>query len=113
MTDGMRVATEVRRRMDEAQRELDKNNVPGHRTDDDDDDDEGIGSSELGNEFPAEYAIGSRPVRSSDRDLLDGADAGAGTKDHTDSLLDMESGRGSTIVSDGASRGAGILEFSS
>lgn len=110
VTDGMRVATEVRRRMDEAQRELDKNGVPGHRTDDEEDDEDGIGSSDLGNELRGDYAIGSRPVRSSDRDLLDGADAEAGTKDHTDSSVDMESGRGGTLTDDAA---AGILEFSS
>lgn len=113
VTDGMRVATEVRRRMDEAQRELDKNGVPGHRTDDEEDEEDGIGSSDLGNELRGDYAIGSRPVRSSDRDLLDGADAGAGTKDHTDSSVDMESGRGSTLVGDAASQEAAILEFSS
>jgi len=55
VTDGMRVAAEVKRRMDEAQKELDRGGVTrGTEEDDDDDEDEG------------------------GRDLLEGADAEAG-----------------------------------
>jgi hypothetical protein len=74
VTDGMRVAAEVRRRMDEAQKEMEKNAVG--RPDDDDEDDEGYESRTSG-------AYGGdaerRSVRSEDRDLLEGADAEAGS----------------------------------
>ena len=94
VTDGMRVAAEVRRRMEEAQRELEKNALPGQRAgggddDDDDDDDEpipGFESRTLG--VAGRSSTGGRgggyggdaerrSVRSSDRDLLAGADAEA------------------------------------
>ncbi|CAK7566809.1 MAG: GTPase activating protein (GAP) [Sporothrix epigloea] len=68
VTDGMRVAAEVRKRMEEAQRELEKNAVPGQArqtdADDDDDDDDVAVSTFSGN-------------RSSDLDILEGADAEA------------------------------------
>jgi len=70
VTDGMRVAAEVRKRMEEAQRELERNAVPGQRDDDEEDEDE-----------PGPRSAGDterRSVRSSDRDLLEGADADAG-----------------------------------
>lgn len=70
VTDGMRVAAEVRRRMDEAQKELEKNAV--NRPDDDEDDDEGYDIPRASN-GDAER----RSVRSEDRDLLEGADAEA------------------------------------
>jgi hypothetical protein len=56
VTDGMRVASEVRRRMDEAQKEIDKGaSTRGTEDESDDDEEEGVG------------------------DLLDGADALAGS----------------------------------
>lgn len=72
VTDGMRVAAEVRRRMDEAQKELEKNAV--NRPDEDEDDEEGYDPRSAGG-FDAEH----RSVRSEDRDLLEGADAEAGS----------------------------------
>lgn len=71
VTDGMRVAAEVKRRMDEAQKELEKNATG--RGDDDEEDDEGddVGRPSVGD---AER----RSVRSEDMDLLDGMDAEAG-----------------------------------
>lgn len=74
VTDGMRVATEVRRRMDEAQKEIDKGASTRGTEDDDDDDDEEEGG----------------------RDLLEGAEADAGSAgrkesgagDRGESLLD-------------------------
>ena len=79
VTDGMRVAQEVVRRMEEAQKELERNALPGQRNDEDEDEDEedpitpGPGKS-------AAYRGDAerRSVRSSDRDLLSGADADAG-----------------------------------
>ncbi|TAQ84522.1 hypothetical protein B7494_g7163 [Chlorociboria aeruginascens] len=72
VTDGMRVAAEVRRRMDEAQKELEKNAV--QRPDDDDEEEEGYD----GGRTPT-YGRDAerRSVRSEDRDLLEGADAEA------------------------------------
>ncbi|KAI0201817.1 TBC-domain-containing protein [Astrocystis sublimbata] len=75
VTDASRVAVEVRRRMEEAQRELEKNAMPGQRDEDDEDDEDLQGSIR-----PSGYGGDAerRSVRSSDRDLLDGADADAG-----------------------------------
>lgn len=73
LTDGMRVAAEVRRRMDEAQKEMEKNAI--HRPhDEDDEEDEGYDARPSGT-----YNGDSerRSVRSEDRDLLEGADAEA------------------------------------
>jgi len=86
VTDGMRVAVEVRRRMDDAQKELDRGAAT--RGTEDEEDEEG------------EDHAG---------DLLEGAEAdagGGGTKvEHGDpSLLDMnKSGEGPSVTSDAAS----------
>lgn len=72
VTDGMRVATEVRRRMDEAQKEMEKNAV---QRPEDDEEDEGDYDPRSAGGFDAEH----RSVRSEDRDLLEGADAEAGS----------------------------------
>ncbi|KAK5170632.1 GTPase activating protein (GAP) [Saxophila tyrrhenica] len=67
VTDGMRVAAEVRRRMDEAQKELDKGaSTRGIEDDDDDDGDEG------------------------GRDLLEGAEADAGVERKGESARSRE-----------------------
>jgi hypothetical protein len=68
VSDGMRVASEVKRRMDEAQRDMEKNALG--RDDDDDDDDEGEGRGQ-GPE--------GRSVREGDRDLLGGVEAEVGS----------------------------------
>lgn len=80
VTDGMRVAAEVRKRMEEAQRELEKNALPGQANDEDDEDDDlgipGIGgNSGSGGNSGGRGASGS--VSSRDLDLLSGADAEA------------------------------------
>ncbi|KAK3394013.1 hypothetical protein B0H63DRAFT_385593 [Podospora didyma] len=81
VTDGMRMAAEVRRRMEEAQRELEKNAVPGQRNDEDEDEDEEDVGFERGSAAGKTLTYGGdaerRSVRSSDRDLLAGADAEA------------------------------------
>lgn len=69
VSDGMRVAGEVRKRMDEAQREMEKNAI-AHRHDDEDEEDRGMGG--YGEETDR------RSVREADRDLLEGAEADAG-----------------------------------
>ncbi|KAK6860311.1 hypothetical protein PG995_003947 [Apiospora arundinis] len=75
VTDASRVAAEVRRRMEEAQRELEQNAVPGQRDEEEDEDEDlRVPKSAGGYGGDAER----RSVRSSDLDLLDGADAEAG-----------------------------------
>jgi Ca2+-binding EF-hand superfamily protein len=70
VTDGMRVAAEVKRRMDEAQRELEKNATARDEYDDDEDGEDGGRASEsYGGDAER------RSVREGDRDLLTGADA--------------------------------------
>ncbi|CZR63724.1 related to Mac1p interacting protein (MIC1 protein) [Phialocephala subalpina] len=74
VTDGMRVAAEVRRRMDEAQKELEKNAV--HRPgDDEEDEEEGYDGTHTSSTYGGDAE--RRSVRSEDRDLLEGADAEA------------------------------------
>ena len=84
VTDGMRVAAEVRRRMEEAQRELERNAVPGQaqqQEEEDDEDEEVPGFERSGKEGGGggRYLDAERrSVRSVDRDLLSGVDAEAG-----------------------------------
>ncbi|KAK3310841.1 uncharacterized protein B0T15DRAFT_426510 [Chaetomium strumarium] len=86
VTDGMRVAAEVRRRMEEAQRELEKNALasggqqPGQQRggDDDDEDEDEDGTGFTSDRASTRSGKVGRSVRSSDRDLLTGADAEAG-----------------------------------
>ena len=75
VTDGMRVAAEVRRRMDEAQKEMEKNAV--HRPEDEEDEDEGYDGTRTSGAYGGDAE--RRSVRSEDRDLLEGADAEAGS----------------------------------
>ena len=75
VTDGMRVAAEVRRRMDEAQKEIERN-ATGGPEDDDDDENEAI---DLGAEAELKTpGSAQKPrVREGDRDLLENAEAEA------------------------------------
>ena len=83
VTDGMRVASEVRRRMEEAGRELDRasggaGGAPGR--DDDDDDDEHDDGAATDSERRS-----VRSIRTADMDLLEGAEAaefGAADRPH-------------------------------
>ena len=106
VTDASRVAAEVRRRMEEAQRELEKNALPGQK-----DDDGAQGGRVLAGGAYAGDAE-RRSVRSSDRDLLDGADAEAGAAakgqepgnsghHHHQSLLDMDDGQAAGAAGSG------------
>ena len=65
VSDGMRVAGEVRKRMDEAGREMERSALANSRRMEDDDDDE-------------ERGFDRRSVKDADRDLLEGAEAEAG-----------------------------------
>lgn len=108
VTDGMRVAAEVRRRMDEAQKELEKNAVY-RPNEEDDDEDEGYDARTSGAERPG--------VRSEDRDLLEGADAEAASirgqegvsKQVSLSPASGDDGRSRSVS--GASTASKVLEF--
>lgn len=105
VTDGMRVAAEVRRRMDDAQKELERHGSSGQHEDEDDEGEgeDGGDALDLGVDFgvgstgggggvhgSGQHARKSSQVRSGDRDLLEGAEAKAtdGTEGGT-SLMDM------------------------
>lgn len=112
VTDGMRVATEVRRRMDEAQKELEKNALPGQKPDDEEEDDDDVGVA-IGVRKGPSNDIEGRSVRSLDRDLLDGVDAeaGASAKDGQ-SLMDADSGKGRARTGSTATTATtGVVEF--
>jgi hypothetical protein len=101
VTDGMRVATEVRRRMEEAQRELENASGPQtHDRDDEEDDDEADRKS----------------VFTKDTDLLEGADAEAiSANSRAPSLMEPESSVASTRSRTGSGSdekgGGGVVEF--
>ncbi|KAI9764461.1 MAG: hypothetical protein M1835_007568 [Candelina submexicana] len=73
VTDGMRVAAEVRRRMDEAQREMERNALG---RDEEDEGEEGEDNSRIASGYSGDAE--TRSVKDSDRDLLEGAEADAG-----------------------------------
>ncbi|KAI1278867.1 hypothetical protein F5Y07DRAFT_56572 [Xylaria sp. FL0933] len=114
VTDASRVAAEVRRRMEEAQRELEKNALPGQRDEDEEDEEDLQGPVKSTSAYSGDAE--RRSVRSSDRDLLDGADADAGaTKEaqgSSQSFLDINNEQEGRIeeVSNATQR---IVEFES
>ncbi|KAL2144488.1 hypothetical protein VTI28DRAFT_8993 [Corynascus sepedonium] len=138
VTDGMRVAAEVRRRMEEAQKELEKNALAaggphqehqqqgkqrgGANDEDEDDEDEDDGgfdrastrsgkSGGAGGLSSAYHGDAERrSVRSSDRDLLTGADAEAGDEallGGQAGALGIEGGEGNSAGQPSASVGGG------
>lgn len=83
VTDGMRVAAEVRRRMEEAQKEMEKNATPGQKAaaqeeEEEDDEDLDIHSLRTPTTFSDMERRSVRSVKHEDRMLLEGADAEAG-----------------------------------
>ena len=112
VTDGMRVAAEVRKRMEEAQRELEKNALPGQREEEDDEDDDlGINVGARKGRQGSHLDVEGRSVRSLDRDLLDGVDAEAGgAKEQAapQNLMDMDS---DSKPKTGATTRTGVVEF--
>ena len=107
VSDGMRVAAEVRRRVDDAQREMEKNAL-GRDEDDEDDEGPGIAGAESGE-------ADRRSVREADRDLLEGAEAEVGSikdRDVEDDLLGPAISAGSGPRGRSASSTTeGIVEF--
>lgn len=107
VTDGIRMAAEVKKRMDEAQRDLERNALGRDEEDDEDDEEDyprresnvmagGISSWGAG-AYGADTERRSI-VRDADRDLLEGAEVLGGDKEERTSLLDE------TDVSQHASR---------
>ena len=84
VSDGMRVAAEVRKRVDEAQREMERNALGGREEEYDEDEEEARTPSMYGGD--AEM----RSVRETDRALLDGAEVGS-IKDVDRSIIDHKS----------------------
>lgn len=70
VSDGMRVAAEVRRRMDEAQREMERNAL---QRDDEDDEEDGGDGARISGGYGGDAE--RRSVKDADRDLLEGAEA--------------------------------------
>ncbi|KAI9876161.1 MAG: hypothetical protein M1830_007115 [Pleopsidium flavum] len=97
VSDGMRVASEVRRRMDDAQREVEKDAL--QRDEDDDEDERGDGGQVIGG-----YGGDAerRSVKEGDRDLLEGAEAEVG------SVKDRDAGSGAMDLDIGAFTGQGV-----
>ncbi|KAK5990996.1 Putative GTPase-activating protein [Cladobotryum mycophilum] len=115
VTDGMRMATEVRRRMEEAQRELEKNALPNQKAEEDEDDDDDVGVA-IGVRKGPSADIEGRSVRSLDRDLLDGVDAQAGAlardQEQGQNLIDVESTEGrARAISATTTAESGVVEF--
>ncbi|CRG87169.1 Putative GTPase-activating protein AN11010 [Talaromyces islandicus] len=81
VSDGMRMATEVRKRMEEAQREMERNALNRGEEEEEDDDDDGrsLASSSAMVGGISSWGAGAygtdRSVRDHDRDLLEGAEA--------------------------------------
>lgn len=95
VTDASRVAAEVRRRMEEAQRELERNALPGQRDEDEEDEEDLQGPVKPSGAYGGDDE--RRSVRSSDRDLLMALDADTGAAKGIDgsseSLLDTGAGK--------------------
>ncbi|KAI0403532.1 TBC-domain-containing protein [Xylaria palmicola] len=113
VTDASRVAAEVRRRMEEAQRELEKNALPGQRDEDEEDEEDLQGPVKSSSTYGGDAE--RRSVLSSDRDLLDGADAGAGVSKELDgvSQSQLDTNQGQEGRAGEANAAQRIVEFES
>ncbi|KAI1500663.1 GTPase activating protein [Biscogniauxia marginata] len=114
VTDASRVAAEVRRRMEEAQRELEKNALPGQKDDEEEEEEYIQGPTKTAGGYGGDAE--RRSVLSTDRDLLDGADADAGAGKGNEGsrqsmLLDPNNSQGRTSSSSSATQR--IVEFES
>lgn len=99
VSDGIRMAAEVKKRMDEAQRDLERNALGREEEEDDEDDDDYPRREHAAAAIPGGIpswgagAYGADPerrsvVRDTDRDLLEGAEVLDGGKEEKSSLLD-------------------------
>lgn len=122
VTDGMRVAAEVKRRVDEAQKDVERNAL---NRDDDEEEDEMVdysqpvpgGGLRVRGDSDGRSMRSVRSVQEGDRDLLEGADAEAGEVAEAGgmgsvSVVEMESLRISPSLEGGeTSKGKGKVEF--
>ncbi|KOS22550.1 putative GTPase-activating protein [Escovopsis weberi] len=116
VTDGMRMAAEVRRRMEEAQRELEKNSLPSQKNAEEDDDDDDDVRVAVGVEKGKSVDLEGRSVRSLDRDLLEGVDAQAGApakeSEAGQDLIDVEPAEGRARTQSAmTAMESGVVEF--
>ena len=108
VSDGMRVASEVRKRMDEAQKELEKNALGRDDEYEDEDDEGGRGASGF---YGADVDSDRRSVKEHDRDLLEGAEVGS-VKEADEGLLEEETSQRSHILdSENAAVAEKLVEF--
>lgn len=108
VSDGMRVAAEVRKRMDEAQREMERNALGregkggGDEDEDEDEEDGGEGGGVKASRIEEER----RSVREGDRDLLDSAEVGS-IRGGEEGVVERLDGVGTVTVVDGNGKGSG------
>ncbi|KAL2797002.1 rab-GTPase-TBC domain-containing protein [Aspergillus keveii] len=106
VSDGIRMAAEVKKRMDEAQRDLERNALNREDDDEDDEDDDGPHSATAPSMVGGISSWGAgaygadperRSVRDTDRDLLEGAEVVniRGRDEQSSSLIDKDTQQGS------------------
>lgn len=120
VTDGIRMAAEVKKRMDDAQRELERNALGREEEDDEEEDEDdyhggaGASAAAMAGGIPSwgAGAYGADPeqrgVRETDRDLLEGAEVlSVRGKDESSSLLDGKENEDEGASSSVQARGEG------
>lgn len=104
VNDGMRMAAEMRKRMDEAQREFEANAKAGQPYKDEEDEEE-------------DYDEKATEITKRDQDLLDGADAASIKTSRSEDMLgrakDGQSTSGTTTTATGFLDAPKIVEFES
>lgn len=115
VTDGMRVAAEVRRRMEEAQKELEKNAVPGQKSAQEEDEDDEDGDVDI-HQLTRASSKGDaesrsvRSVRREDRTLLEGIDAEADGNGQGKGEGQNTGSGGAAAIADADARGRSVVE---
>ncbi|KAJ5360294.1 hypothetical protein N7517_009485 [Penicillium concentricum] len=118
VSDGIRMAAEVKKRMDEAQRDLERNALGREEEEDDDDDDDYPRRESSAAAIPGgtpSWGAGAYGgdterrsiVRDADRDLLEGAEVLDGGKEERTSLLDGNADHAPRKVSSSAASAKG------
>lgn len=119
VSDGMRMAAEVRKKMEEAQREMERNALGrGDADEDDEDEDHAAGPTSALLSSGANVDPERRSVRERDRDLLEGAEAatvpdGHGPQPHDGSGPPTSSDPAGSARTDDGNGGVHKVEFES
>lgn len=111
VSDGMRVAAEVRKQWDEAQREVERNALGGGGEAEEEEEEDGKVVGGYGGDADADADAETRSVRDVDRDLLEGAEVG-GVREEG-GLVALEEGVGAGVGVGSAGRessGVGKVE---